>query len=480
MNFSDLNPQQRKIIEESGSVVIVNAGPGTGKTKTLISKIAYLLENKKVNSQNILALTFTKRAAGEMKDRLQNLSENISLEFLEVKTFHSWAYGFLQSLGEEITIISREDCDKLIRKIIKESKLKIPAKDLSLIISKSKNHISFGINTEMKKLIDIYNKNLLENDLLDYDDLLLKIYKILIESESQRKKLQNKYQYILIDEFQDTNNLQYQIIKLISDSLKNLFVIGDPLQSIYGFRGADKEVFDQLKLDFPKSVEYFLEINYRSANNIVEVSNLVFPSSANIKSHKKENGKVSLIKTLNEYSEADLIINLINEKIGGSNLINAKDNDNHTNFADFAVIYRTHGLSRVLEDRFKTSGFPFQIIKEDQSVEGDHIKLLSMHAAKGLEFKFVFICGFEEGLIPHQNAEDLEEEKRLLYVALTRAKEEAYLISAKKRNKKETQISQFRKLLESGFLEAIEDEATGKILKKIEKNKLKKSQMNLF
>lgn len=474
MTPADLNDQQRQIIENGDGVFIIKAGPGTGKTKTLTSRIAYLILNKEVNPQNILALTFTQRAAGEMRQRLRTLLKNTLLPV--VTTFHGFAYELLRSLGQKIEIISEEQQNDLIKKIIKENSVKISSADFSLAISNYKNNITKEKFSEgIKKNIDQYNNELSKRDLWDFDDLIYNLFKQLNEDEKFRESVRKVFQYILIDEFQDTNNLQYQIIKLMLNSSLNLFVIGDPSQSVYGFRGATPRIFQKLKDDFPQSREEVLEVSYRSLKNIVEITNLLFGGTIN--SNFSLPGKVGIIQTLNEYTEAQWIVRFIENKLGGTNMQKARDDglDERVNFSDFAVIYRTHGLSYNLEHKLNESGMPFQVVKVDSYLEGDHIKLLSMHAAKGLEFKYVFICGFEEGLIPHQRAagrDDLEEEKRLLYVAMTRAKEELYLLYAKRRDKKPADISRFIRLLQSPNMVKIEDQRTGKMLKK--------SQISLF
>lgn len=481
MYFSGLNLEQRKIVETGDGVVIVNAGPGTGKTKTLISRVAYLILIKKILPENILTLTFTNRAGAEMRDRLQVLLEKKQLPF--ITTFHGFAYSILLALGKEIKLISEEEQKAVAKEIIRENRLKISARDFLAKVTRFKNQIDEK-NKEIKKITDSYNKKLYGLALMDFDDLLLELFQLLKSDLVFRKKLKKQYKYILIDEFQDTNNLQYQIIRLILNKRPNLFVIGDPLQSIYSFRGASIEIFKKLKKDFSEAKEEALLINYRSLQNLVEISNCLFPNQINLVASQKHLGKVGLIKTLNEYSEADWIINFISEKVGGTNLLNSCQIKTPVCFSDFAVIYRTHYFSRTLQNKFKEEVLPYEIVKEDSVVEGDHIKLLSMHAAKGLEFKYVFICGFEENLIPYQRysqkLEDLEEETRLLYVAMTRAKEELYLFYTQKREGKKTEISRYKKLLNHpGFLE-LEDEATEKILKNRERLKLKKSQLGLF
>lgn len=484
--YFKMNPQQQKIIENGDGVVIVNAGPGTGKTKTLTSRIVYLIKNKNVTPRQILALTFTNRAAGEMRDRLKPWVGIMPY----ITTFHGLCYDLLKNWGEEFEIILEEERDKLIKKIIKEHKIKISRHDFSTILSQVKNSTSqITLSSETSSIVNIYNEELAESKRLDFDDLIMKTWNILKNDETKRSALQKKYRYILVDEFQDSNDLQYELIKLLLNKERNLFVIGDPLQSIYGFRGANPHIFERLKKDFVQARDEFLEINYRSHSQIVEFSKCVFPELAKINAFSQTPGTVGLIETLNEYSEADWIVRFINEIIGGSELLNATDTGENklVDFSHFAIIYRTHALAHILEKQLSGSGFPYQIIKEDSVLEGHHIKLLSIHAVKGLEFDYVFICGFEDGLIPHERRSkgekkvvDLEEEKRLLYVAMTRAKKELYLLYAKKRNNQATTLSRFHPLFKSKNLVKILDSATDTILKKRELYKIKKSQMSLF
>lgn len=485
MDFSDLHSTQKQIVEEGDGVVIVNAGPGTGKTKTLTSRVVYLIQTKHIHPQNILTLIFTNRAAAEMKERLATALDVLPT----VTTFHGFCYDLLKNWGEEFTIIEEEVKEKIIKKIIIEQKAKISSRDLSTRITQVKNGVSQStVVPELDSLINRYNEELAKQTLVDFDDLLIKTVAIIQSDDGKRNELKKKYSHILIDEFQDSNDIQYKLISLVLNDPKNLFVIGDPLQSIYAFRGANPTIFDTLKRDYSDVKETSLQINYRSSGAVVELSKCIFPGVAKIAPHSQNCGQVALIETLNEYSEADWIINCINEKIGGTELLNAHDDgvERSIDFSDFAIIYRTHATAYSLEKRLQESGFPYQVVKEDSELEGHRIKLLSMHAAKGLEFNHVFICGFEDGLIPHTRKkasikqEELEEEKRLLYVAMTRAKSELYLLYTRNRNKKKTSLSRFHTLLISDQLIKIVDPMIEKILTKQKHNALKKSQISLF
>lgn len=557
MAFLDsLNPQQKKIVEKGDGMVIIKAGPGTGKTKVLTSRIAFLLLEKAISPENILALTFTQKAAAEMQDRLKLLWQG---HLPKVTTFHGFAFEFLQNLGQHIKIIEKKEQNELISEIIKTNKAQISPRQFSLLLSIKKSRPASRQSPTNERLFDLYQKNLQEKKLLDYDDLLITIFTCLNSAEKQRKLLQDIYYYFLVDEFQDTNNLQYEIIKLLLNEKKNLFVIGDPRQAIYSFRGASNEVFAQLKSDFPEAKEETLTINYRSFVSIVKTGNNLFPESP-LQARHLSQGKVVLLTTLDEYTEADLVVRIIEEKIGGSDLSTARNTDEvNSRFSDFAVIYRTHHLSKIVQNRLTDSGLPFQVAGEgslyeeknvaliietlqtqkddlgkiplSQAVEKiikekaiprytailqllgnlvrfnalpdgvdrfldyiekikaydfydqkcDKIALLTMHAAKGLEFKFVFLLGFEQGIIPLvQKNMEADEEKRLFYVAITRPKEELFLIQTKTRHQKTTKPSLFLESIRSPFLTEKSDETIAKILKKREARRIKKSQMTFF
>ena len=627
--MNNLNFDQRKAVKSDGVVVIV-AGPGTGKTKTLTSRIGFLLEEKKVDPEKILALTFTKKAAAEMKTRLRHIK---NLPF--IGTFHAFATQFLQDPG--FRIIDEKEKRSILEMIVLKHKKKTTQKDIKNLlkdISISKNDFSKSKNSQ---IIDTYNKFLQDNNLLDFDDLLLLLHKKINQVKDFR------YEYVLIDEFQDTNNLQYEIVKNLVLK-ENLFVIGDPQQSIYAFRGADAYVFDKIEQDFPYYAKIIFKKNYRSTKNILNTASRLFIDAPRLISTKSEKGALQLIRTADERSEADWVVQKIYELIGGADLIQASDlrQENVKKpplFADIAVIYRTHQIGRILEKRFLDSGIPYQMIGGDSPYEqveiafiiailqyvlskkpqdlknifdssllkishearfilhdvlkdkktneisvivhdlqglgklkpkdikilstlnkdidelleysksyklidfihktieifflnkriadnpskqqnlqqfvnnllqfadrkdtyqnavddltylqehdyydprAQKVTLLTMHAAKGLEFGTVFICGFEEGLIPlikTENTVNLDEEKRLLYVAMTRAKQNLYLTYTNNRFHKKTNISSFYRLLKNKDMEEVEDTAIEKQKKRKEKWLIKKSQMQLF
>lgn len=589
--LSNLNSEQKKIVGTTNRIVIVNAGPGTGKTKTLTARTTYLLKEKQVPANEILALTFTKKAAEEMKQRLQIAVR--TKQYPSISTFHSFCYDLLLAFGEDVVLVSDDQRREILTTIKKqEADTTRSIRDYEMGISRYKNSLVAPKDPLVQKMLNLYNSILKEHGLHDYDDLLHNVYQIL----KVDKNPDLGYQHILIDEFQDTSNLQYEIIKLLVGSKQNLFIIGDPLQAIYTFRGSKATIFDDVKQDFLKYKEYTLTKNYRSQKAIVATSNRLFAPLSNLIPDQKGSGHVQLIKTYDAYTEADWITAKITQKMGGTDLLTSQDDGaKGARFSDFAIIYRTHHLGSIIARRVSNSGMPYQVVggeglyeskhillilavlqylydpteenlrkltenqsakkdkvlrtklavlqnnteksvsklvqtiidvwfantKEDMQMNFsqfigdliqfdsqknslgrfldyyqylknhefydpavDKITLLTMHAAKGLEFRYVFLCGFEDGVIPHTRPdttiEEIGEEKRLLYVAITRAKEELYLLTCQNRDKKPAAISQFYNILKSTDIIEIGDEAIKKILTKKEIYKKKHAQTSLF
>lgn len=546
----DLNLKQYEAVKIFDKPLIINAGPGTGKTKTLISKVGYALENKFFEASEIAILTFTEKAGKELVSRLG--ANKVGF----VGTFHALCYKLI-SQNRDVRLIPSNTRREIIESL--DSKLKV--REVELAISLFKNKVS----TENADLVEAYNTKLQKLGFIDFDDLLLRTVEILRSTQNDEKN----FKYILVDEFQDTNSLQYEILKLLGQG-GTICIIGDPLQSIYGFRGVTSEIFDNFKKDFPKFIEITLDTNYRSTKEIIETSHRLFPESSQLNANYHAKGEVKLLKTSDEFSEANFVIREISKFVGGRDLNEASEMvyaDMKACFADFAIIYRTHNLARVLKQKFRESGIPFQVVGEGSFYEtkgfldffaaleklyqngfntkesfskaasklaprkrstdfnemlndlvrfdkfdpstgsgqafleyqkyirelgenqgydkkADKVSLLSIHASKGLEFEYVFICGFEEGSIPfikNPQQVDLQEEKRLLYVAMTRAKRFLTLISAKKRNRVFTRPSSFEPLLHaSPSLIIQEDEIAKKVETRREKFNQKKSQLKMF
>lgn len=508
--LSSLNSVQKKAVLSNSPYTLVIAGPGTGKTHTLTQKIAYLL-CKNTKPDEIIALTFTQKAAREMKQRLKLEIKAQALPFLG--TFHALAMANL-SQKKEIKIIPKEKREQIIKSLSK--KHNIPESQINLFLSIIKN--AGQKPPEDLEILKDYNQELKKGGYFDYDDLLINFMEN-IESFARPKIL-------MIDEFQDTSPIQYEIVKFLGKNA--IFAIGDPNQSIYGFRGAGYDSFKFLKEDFSPVSEIDLVKNYRSGEKVLKFSQFIFPETKRLKAVLETKSQVYLVKTINEFTESKFIVSEIKKEMGSLDLNSTSESEQNSRFSDFAVLARTQRTLEIIKQSLDKSSLPYQFIghspfidknavktvkylenkatdsspkkealkfinsnaleidtamqelintlsnfktisqflsylkgleeEEFYDPKSDKITLSTMHKAKGLEFKFVFLIGFEEGNIPHKKADskkEEEEEKRLFYVAATRAKERLYLISAEFRNNKKAKISKFITMFPKAFLEEI-------------------------
>jgi DNA helicase-2/ATP-dependent DNA helicase PcrA len=481
--------------------------------------------------------------------------------------------------------ISETERLQIIRQLAKLWAFKeMTARELSLAISKQKGSVTSQDNA-LATLVAAYDDELRARNMLDFDDLLSQTYAMLKDNETLRNSLEARYKFILIDEFQDTSELQWALVEQLRGN-DNIFVIGDPKQSIYSFRGAGAEMFEVFRKAFPDHRAVTLQTNYRSTKAIVALSNQVYPHDEPLQAHSHETGSVQAVQTLNEYSEADLVLETIERGIGGSDMLKASESEGR-HFRDFAVLYRTHQSAKVVQQRLHDSGIPVQIVGEGspyeraeiqaviesftwllrreqlpgvkglsaaqlqvllegidatrpvsvvaQSVieslglEGDNAKrrahlgqfvstlvrfdtqkrglercveyieqlaqtdfydpqadavtLLTIHASKGLEFTHVVLIAAEEGTLPHirKAAEpNIAEERRLFYVALTRAKQRLDITYAKKRAGEDRAVSRFITDVKERFLPRIADPQLANLEKKVHRRQQKNRQATLF
>lgn len=483
MSFlSELNSEQREAVEYNDGPLAVVAGPGTGKTKTLASKIVYLLEEKKVPAADIAAVTFTKKATEELRQRVQDYcGEKIVLPF--IGTIHALAYEVLKQEGRELIIISEEEQLDVARKLRKHPKLDkafqgANARDLLLLITRYKSEpaANHGSTSAISRLGVLYNAQLEARGVHDYDDILLEALAV----------ASPQYEYVFVDEFQDTNGVQYELLKRLSRG--HMTVIGDPLQSIYGFRGASSDIFNRFQQDFLNCREYVLVKQYRSGRRLFEASHALFPESVVLKTVAAQPGEVAIVATENEHTEARWIGREIAARMGGMDLNEVRAGENgQLRFSDFAIMYRTHDAGRVVAETLAEAGIPYYVVGEvspyeDVYIQADKVTLLTMHAAKGLEFSHVFVCGCEEGLIPYtKKALDpfFEEEKRLLYVAMTRAKQALFLLTTQWRYRRVAVPSRFLALLPDS-VKRFEDPGVALRHKKRAKTRERRSQLRLL
>lgn len=581
--LSHLNPIQQEAVTFGEGPLLILAGPGSGKTRTLTYRAAWLIMEKAIPLKNILLLTFTNKAAEEMKERLKKLlitnHQSLTTKLPFAGTFHSFCARVLRIDGKYInipknySIYDKDDQLKTIKLVIKE--LDISQEDFKpnsvlATISQAKNELisaleypqyARGLWQETVARIYLkYQQFLKQYQALDFDDLLIETVRLFQKEKSVAEKYQNKYHWVLIDEYQDTNHAQYLLTKLLAKKWQNLTVVGDCSQAIYGWRGADYRNLINLQGDFPKLKIINLEQNYRSTQTILEAANNVIKKNTShpildLWTVKKGGEKISLYEAQDEEDEARFIVNAIK-----THLL-SKPNSSLKNFV---VLYRTNAQSRVVEEVFLDSGLPYILVggvhfyerkeikdclaylkylanpqdeisyqrieklgkkrlrkfqnlikekrdltslewldkileatsyleiydennpqdlarvenvKELRSVAAkfpdlnhflenialiqqeylpaspagglaeihgakaglsqNAVTLMTIHAAKGTEFPIVFIIGLEEGLFPHARSlnekNEIEEERRLCYVAMTRAQEKLYLSFTKRR-----------------------------------------------
>ncbi len=567
--LNDLNPDQQQAVTHTDGPVLILAGAGSGKTRVLTYRVAYLIAEKHVSPDHILMLTFTNKAAAEMKERIKKILHATSLPF--AGTFHSLCVKILRTDGKHIGIpddfVIYDEQDQLdaIKEVMK--KLDISAKNFNPgavlhTISEAKNELVSAIEypqyargyfqETVATVYMQYQKMLAENHALDFDDLLTRAVELFTKRKDIAAKYQETYHYVLIDEYQDTNKVQYVLSRLLSARFRNICVVGDASQSIYRWRGADFRNIMNFKQDYPDVSEFHLEQNYRSTQTILDAAHAVISQNTThpvLKLWTDNAGgeRILLYEARTEHDEAAFLVTTILQA--------------NRPFADFAVLYRTNAQSRVLEEAFLRAGIPYVLVggtrfyerreikdvlaylrllanpkdmvsfrrveklgkgrldtflKFGQSLEDDtklislttievldsvldatkylelydanveeeayrlenikelrsvasefpvlkdfletvalveqeyqpktqktrdtnrdSVTLMTLHAAKGLEFPIVYMIGMEEGLFPHARSlmdrEEIEEERRLCYVGITRAKEKLYLTYANRR-----------------------------------------------
>ena len=594
-----LNKEQINAVTHTDGPMLVMAGAGSGKTKVLTTRIAYLIKNG-VDPYNILAITFTNKAATEMKERITNLIGD-KARYMQISTFHSFGLTILKKyyeyvgLSKNFTIIDSDDVLSLIKKLVKDSGFDpkhYSPKTIRNKISSAKNELmspdeldKFTSNEIDSVVVSIYRKyqaRLLSNNSVDFDDLLLLPIRVFQSHPEVLKIYQEKYKYILIDEYQDTNQVQYILTKMLSAKYKNICVVGDQDQSIYGFRGSNYRNILNFEKDYPNAIVVMLEQNYRSTKTILGAANDIIANNKNRKDKNlwtsNDNGdKITCKRCMDERDEANYIVSKISELIS-----NGVPKDS------IAILYRTNALSRNIEEVMLGENIPYKIVgsfyfynrreikdlisylrliyntnddisltriinvpkrkiglktiekislkainnnismfeaidsgkelefkklilelikdskdlsltelvddildktgiratlEKEDSIESiarlenleefksitmnfesrygiisledflneislvsdieeakdnkDVVTMMTVHAAKGLEFDYVFLIGMEENLFPHSRSiesnDELEEERRLCYVAVTRAKKKLYITSCNTR-----------------------------------------------
>ncbi|MHB8085229.1 MAG: ATP-dependent helicase [Dehalococcoidia bacterium] len=368
-----LNSEQVEAVKTLEGPLLVHAGPGSGKTRVIVHRIAYMVLQAKIKPRHILAVTFSRKAAGEMQKRLEELlGETASL--LTVSTIHSACLRILRreglpGLGTSFEIYDEEEQNKLIRQCMEKAGLSIEENDLrkfKAIISYAKINMinpdsvvpgSGGrFDDASAAVYRSYQQALKKQRAMDYDDMLISTHGLLKENESVLKKYQQLYRYILVDEFQDTSSLQYQIIKLLGSGHRNVCVVGDPDQTIYSWRQAEIRNIDHFRKDFPGTRVIGMDENYRSTRAIVDAANALIAHNSRRKekqltTSREEGDKVAIVKLEDEDAEARFIARTIRGLAAQSGL----------KPGDFAVLYRVNAQSRALEDGFNVEGLSYKL-----------------------------------------------------------------------------------------------------------------------
>ena len=371
--LENLNKEQIEAVKHIDGPLLVLAGAGSGKTKVLTTRIAYLI-SLGVSPDNILAITFTNKAAGEMKERISKLV-GFSSKFMQISTFHSFGLKIVKEnyeyLGydKNFVIFDADDTLTIIKKILKDKNLdpeKFNPRAIRSQISKLKNDLidskkysSFSLTEFEKVVLEVYKKyesELIKNNSLDFDDLLILPIKLFEKRKDLLLMYQERYKYILIDEYQDTNEAQYKLTKLLASKYKNICCVGDADQAIYGFRGANYKNILNFESDYKNALVIKLEENYRSSKTILDAANSVIKNNKNRKSKNLYSNlgigdKITYYRANSGLDEVKYVVNKIKEL-----------KDNLVSLSDIVVLYRTNAQSRVFEDGLMKAGIPYKIV----------------------------------------------------------------------------------------------------------------------
>lgn len=385
--FEELNPAQQEAVEYVEGPLLILAGAGSGKTRVLTHRVAYLIERCGVDPYHILAITFTNKAAGEMRARIQGLIGPVAARMWAC-TFHSACAQILRrdahALGYKsgFAIYDEDDSRRLVQACSKDLNLdpkKFTPRSIKAKISAAKNELididtfasqASGYAEEMvADVYRMYQKRLVDNNAMDFDDLLVNTVHLLSLFSEVRERYEDRFQFILIDEYQDTNHAQYELVRLLTNRHRNLCAVGDDDQSIYKFRGADIRNILDFESDYPETKVIKLEQNYRSTKTILDIANSVirFNSQRKPKTLWTENDlgeRACVFRSDSEHGEAYFICNTITELLKSGDF----------GFQDIAIFYRTNAQSRVFEDVFIREGIPYRIVGGIRFYERAEIK----------------------------------------------------------------------------------------------------------
>lgn len=374
--LSGMNPKQKEAVAHTEGPLLIMAGAGSGKTRVLTHRISYLIGEKGVNPWNILAITFTNKAASEMKERVAKLVENGGQE-VWVSTFHSMCVRILRreidriGYNRSFTIADPGEQQTLMKRILKRQNIdpkKYNPRAILGEISNAKNELKDAADYRAEagdfwgKIVadcyDAYQRELRTSETVDFDDLIMLTVRLFEEHEDVLQQYQAKWQYIHVDEYQDTNHAQYKLVQLLADRFRNICVVGDADQSIYGWRGADMENILNFERDYPDAQTVLLEQNYRSTKTILKAANDVITHNLNRKDKKlwtdnADGEKITLYRAGNEHEETRFVVQKLKE---------AMEQNPKLSYGDFAVLYRTNAMSRVMEETLIKTNVPYRMV----------------------------------------------------------------------------------------------------------------------
>ena len=385
-----LNPQQKKAVMCTEGPLLVFAGAGSGKTRVITNRIAYLIAVKGVKPENILAVTFTKKASGEMLERVRKLLKDLNRDVTDlpmIGTFHSIGATFLRRKAQEVgllhnfSIYDSDDSENLIREIMLEMQIdikQIKPKAIAHFIEAAKNdmvtpaqfsnHFGGYIEDIAAQIYPVYQNQLKAQNSVDFGDLLFLTVKMLEENEEVRKYYQDKYKYILIDEYQDTNNAQYRFAKLLSEKHQNICVVGDDDQGIYAWRGADIKNIQSFEKDFKNVTVIKLEQNYRSTKNVIEAAVSVIQQNnqrivKNLWTENNQGETITVYQARDQEEEAEYVVENIRHL-----------RDLMIPLSNVAVLYRTNYQSRAIEEAMLKEGIPYKLVGGFRFYERKEVK----------------------------------------------------------------------------------------------------------
>ena len=385
-----LNPEQKKAVTTTEGPLLVFAGAGSGKTRVITNRIAYLISEKGVKPSNILAVTFTKKAAGEMQERVQGILQELKQDkkgIPTIGTFHSIGAMILRQNAKEVgleknfSIYDSNDSENMIKELLLEKNLDVKQykpSAISYFISAAKNdlispeqfpfHYGGFIEDIVAEIYPKYQKQLQSQNAVDFGDLLYLTVKLLDENQKVREKYQEKFQYLLIDEYQDTNTVQYKFAKIISEKYKNICVVGDDDQGIYAWRGADIKNIQSFENDFDNVNVVKLEQNYRSTKNVIKAAVAVIQQNYSrvdkaLWTDNSEGDKITIYQAMDQEDEAEYVVNNIR-------LLQQQG----VNMKNIAVLYRTNYQSRTIEEALLKTGLPYKLVGGFRFYERKEIK----------------------------------------------------------------------------------------------------------